>query len=162
MKILKIISIYSQMKKFVILSNTVHIIIPLSRMNILSPQAFSFGGTVYSVHKRKVSTYHAIYREKLVSTFQSPMTICYTSRNNARYVDRWVLLLPSHYIEAKPFISLWQFYYSGMSMTFTGSKSSDCGFGSCWGPNILKFKLLDEYQWKKPLFFYLVQTDVCV
>lgn len=71
-------------------------------------------------------THHSINRKQLVSTFESSMPFCYSSRNYARNINRRILFFSPHHIKTKAFISLWQFYHSRVWMAFTRCKGSNC------------------------------------
>ena len=47
------------------------------------------------------------------------------TRNDSRNVDGRILLLSSHNVKSKTFVSLWKLNYSRMGMAFAGCKSCD-------------------------------------
>ena len=88
----------------------------------------------YFLHLSKVSsglrrrtnwTYHSVHRQELVSPLQTPVTVSDAPRDDAGDVNRRVLLLPSHYVEAQAFLCLRQLHHAGMGVAFTGCESRD-------------------------------------
>ena len=70
------------------------------------------------------ATYNAIDREELIPPLESPMPVRHSTGNDSGDVDRRILLLPTHNVEAKTFFCLWQFNNAWVGMALTGSKGS--------------------------------------
>lgn len=75
------------------------------------------------------ATYHTVDRQQLIPPLETPVSVGHTTRDDTRDVDRRVLLLPSHHVEAQPLLGLGQFYHTRVSMTFAGSKRRNRCFG---------------------------------
>lgn len=71
-------------------------------------------------------TYHSIHWQQLVSPFEASVSFSHPSRNDARDINGGVLLLSSHHVKTKAFISLWQFDYPRVGVAFTSCKSCNC------------------------------------
>ncbi len=75
-----------------------------------------------NVHIIRDFSYHSIDRQELVPPLECILPVRYTPGNDSRYVDRRVLLLPSHNVESQPFLRLWKHHNTGVSMAFACGK----------------------------------------
>lgn len=64
-------------------------------------------------------SYHPIDGKQLVASFQSALAVSHAPWNHSGDVDRRVLLLSSHDVEAQAFVRLWELYDTWVGVAFT-------------------------------------------
>ena len=74
--------------------------------------------------------------EELVSPLEPPVPVRHAPGDDPGDVDGRVLLLAAHHIEAQPLLGLGQLHHAGVGVTLGSREGSNCGLGSCAGPNI--------------------------
>lgn len=74
-----------------------------------------------------VWTHHAVHRQELVPSLQATVPLGHAARNDAGDVDRRVLLLAAHHVEAQAFLRLGELHHARVRVALAGCEGGDCG-----------------------------------